>query len=116
MSSEASLQAASSSFDSAGPESANFEQRRSVSPMLARKIAPASLESLNLSGKSDLPWISTMPSRLESALMSALRATERPQVAIFLLDAIREVLDGHTNNQQGKESSRHFFLLNIIVI
>lgn len=55
MSSEASLQAASSSFDGAGPESASFEQRRSVSPMFARKIAVASLELLNLSDRSDLP-------------------------------------------------------------
>lgn len=99
MSSEASLQAASSSFDGAGPESANFEQRRSVSPMFARKIAPASLELFNLSDKSDLPWMSTVPSRLESALMSALSATERPQVAMFLSVAVSEALDGHTNKQ-----------------
>jgi hypothetical protein len=81
MSSDASLQAANASLDSGGPSKASLEQRRSVSPMLGRKIAPAVLDHESLSLRSVGPVRSTVPSRLLSARMSACRARHALQSA-----------------------------------
>lgn len=73
MLSEASLQMSSFSLGTAGPFRSALEHRLSVSPMLGRKMAPESAVHSVLPSVSEVPVMSTSPSRLVSARMSALR-------------------------------------------